>query len=673
MPVTAGQGSSNSFALAAAVLATSGFKSTSPNERSKQTLLTPTSRHTAAVVQSPPNGAVAAVTKSEGLGPRSLATTHSHTAARTPPAAGARAVSSQTRVAERSTSRTRTTRSLTHRPGEHQAYQLGGTTTDATRGRTMSTSRTRQNSHSPNISVATTARLASKSRLETSSPSNHYVLPGRGLSAQPRPPPERSVSRRPADMPTSSPSPSLRSNTSSTRRSSSSGTASITSLESRELITPSHVPAANISRPVASTTHLIVTQSSAASIKSVSPALSMSSINSLRVADHGQPVTTTHSRTADTRTVSDPQKTRKLEYLKSLSGVSSKSVEATQVLSPTPMRPVSKSMMTLERSDSSVSESTTQSPTDILVLPTCTISPSTPDQIKVRSTSCPPLPSKSPEPTALVLPRRRQMDSNRSFSTTLEYPVLRPGSSMSNLMSTTPSLPLLLRNKLFQGFTGKNRLRRNALRDNYNRVYLASRAPTSALSLPPTSTSLSLSSVEDSIQTSGTARRQPADLQPLHASLRTTMRKENKKMEFNADKPWKNLIVSGSMSISESKRYGALWAANRGTILPPELSNCVHGLVVRKIWERSRLNYEILEKIWNLVSRNKDSYLTQDEFMVGTWLIDQCLYGRKLPLNLPPEVWMGLQLGVRIWNTKHELKHPKRERRDHHYQHHTFR
>ncbi|KAK9382179.1 uncharacterized protein V2V93DRAFT_177709 [Kockiozyma suomiensis] len=89
------------------------------------------------------------------------------------------------------------------------------------------------------------------------------------------------------------------------------------------------------------------------------------------------------------------------------------------------------------------------------------------------------------------------------------------------------------------------------------------------------------------------------DLTPLQSTLRTTMRKpEKQKHIFNSEKPWKHAVVTGTLTEEERKRYDALWAANRGLMMPAELSNCVHGLVVKQLWKRSRLDREILEKIW---------------------------------------------------------------------------
>ena len=73
------------------------------------------------------------------------------------------------------------------------------------------------------------------------------------------------------------------------------------------------------------------------------------------------------------------------------------------------------------------------------------------------------------------------------------------------------------------------------------------------------------------------------------------------------------------------------------------------GAVVKRIWNRSRLPNDILEQIWNLVDFRRDGTLNKNEFLVGMWLVDQCLYGRKLPKKIEPIVWDSLGgIGVQV-------------------------
>ena len=130
----------------------------------------------------------------------------------------------------------------------------------------------------------------------------------------------------------------------------------------------------------------------------------------------------------------------------------------------------------------------------------------------------------------------------------------------------------------------------------------------------------------------------------------------------------------------ERKRYEAIWASNRGMLLsspspsaspspqpsiasssiragregtpqPPVVvlnknrtgglnyADCVANVVVRDIWRRSRLPEDELAEVWALVDREQKGILTRQEFVVGMWLIDQRLKGRKIPTKVTESVW----------------------------------
>lgn len=109
------------------------------------------------------------------------------------------------------------------------------------------------------------------------------------------------------------------------------------------------------------------------------------------------------------------------------------------------------------------------------------------------------------------------------------------------------------------------------------------------------------------------------------------------------------------MTERERKRYEGLFASNRGLLLPPTMSHNVSNIVVRDLWFRSRLPQSELEIIWNLVIASDQpalprTSLSKEEFVVGLWLIDQRLKGRKLPVKVSETVWAsvrGLQ-GIKI-------------------------
>ena len=195
--------------------------------------------------------------------------------------------------------------------------------------------------------------------------------------------------------------------------------------------------------------------------------------------------------------------------------------------------------------------------------------------------------------------------------------------------------------------------------------------------------------------------------------FKTTMRKVNKRRErktaFNEDKPWKNHGELDYVSETQRKRYEGLWVSNRGLYMNKVVTPLVgvkyekdealqeeepkdkklsekeisqkaaklsstantefqehdiqqlhglceaeplelmHGVVVKRLWSRSKLSSEELASIWDLVDFRKDGTLNKAEFIVGMWLVDQCLYGRKLPKEIPELVWTSLgSIGVRV-------------------------
>ncbi|KAH8130378.1 hypothetical protein LI328DRAFT_139745 [Trichoderma asperelloides] len=113
----------------------------------------------------------------------------------------------------------------------------------------------------------------------------------------------------------------------------------------------------------------------------------------------------------------------------------------------------------------------------------------------------------------------------------------------------------------------------------------------------------------------------------------------------------------------ERKRYEALWASNRGILLTDtrlmspatslssdldrDVSQCVANVVVREVWRRSRLPLDELAEIYDLVDRSRTGMLSRAEFVVGTWLVDQRLKGRKVPARVTDSVW-GSANGVTV-------------------------
>ncbi|CZT52008.1 uncharacterized protein RSE6_13241 [Rhynchosporium secalis] len=170
------------------------------------------------------------------------------------------------------------------------------------------------------------------------------------------------------------------------------------------------------------------------------------------------------------------------------------------------------------------------------------------------------------------------------------------------------------------------------------------------------------------------ASRTPSPAKP--AGLRTTMRKPKSKEDIDEGaqrrikktfgkkhpnkhhegdrKRWRDAITE-----RERKRYEAVWASNRGLFPTPipttkgsgtRDENTVPNVVVRDVFSRSRLHIDVLEEVYELVDRGKSGRLEKEEFVIGLWLIDQRLKGRKLPIRVSDSVWksVGALSGLKV-------------------------
>ncbi|SSD61975.1 uncharacterized protein SCODWIG_03736 [Saccharomycodes ludwigii] len=121
---------------------------------------------------------------------------------------------------------------------------------------------------------------------------------------------------------------------------------------------------------------------------------------------------------------------------------------------------------------------------------------------------------------------------------------------------------------------------------------------------------------------------------------------------FNEDKPWKHHLDLGYITASERQRYEGIWISNKNkylNLLPWEgvsehaaKKDAILNLIVLEIWNRSKLSQRLLYRIYNMVDLNKDGTLSRKSFIVGMWLIDQCLYGKKLPNKVADKVWQSV-------------------------------
>lgn len=153
------------------------------------------------------------------------------------------------------------------------------------------------------------------------------------------------------------------------------------------------------------------------------------------------------------------------------------------------------------------------------------------------------------------------------------------------------------------------------------------------------------SSEEDELEFKGKGNRM----------LGMKVRKHPNKHHEGQRKRWREQIIE-----RERKRYEGVWAANKGVLLPAvkeqgsnaaedDPSQDVLNLVVKDIWMRSRLPVHVLEEVWALVDGREIGRLTRVEFVVGLWLVDQRLKGRKLPTRVSDSVWQSARgLGIKV-------------------------
>ncbi len=135
------------------------------------------------------------------------------------------------------------------------------------------------------------------------------------------------------------------------------------------------------------------------------------------------------------------------------------------------------------------------------------------------------------------------------------------------------------------------------------------------------------------------------------------IRKHQHKHHEGDRKRWRDKITE-----RERKRYEGVWAANKGLYTfwdfskmsweeaakPSAEKDLVLNVVVREIWDRSRLPSDILEEVWSLVADENAAILRREQFVVGMWLIDQRLKGRKLPIKVSVSVWASARHTLKI-------------------------
>lgn len=130
-------------------------------------------------------------------------------------------------------------------------------------------------------------------------------------------------------------------------------------------------------------------------------------------------------------------------------------------------------------------------------------------------------------------------------------------------------------------------------------------------------------------------------------------KKHPNKHNEGSRKRWRDEVTP-----KEKKRYEAVWASNRGlyttAITKPGTDDRVCNLVARDIYQRSGLSNDVLEEVYALIARKTYVYLEKEEFVVGMWLVDQQLKGRKLPGKVSNSVWrsVGVLGGLKVRDGK---------------------
>ena len=159
--------------------------------------------------------------------------------------------------------------------------------------------------------------------------------------------------------------------------------------------------------------------------------------------------------------------------------------------------------------------------------------------------------------------------------------------------------------------------------------------------------------------------RPPSPAKPMRQTMRETLPSDDelnfkKKSILMRKHPHKHhegdrKRYRATVTERERRRYDGVWAANRGLWMDSDSSDSVVNFVVRDIWSRSRLPNDVLADIWDLVDIDGSDRLKRNEFVVGLWLIDQRLKGRKLPTIVSESLWNSVRLlhGVKVSRHQH--------------------
>ncbi|TGO77508.1 hypothetical protein BELL_0103g00020 [Botrytis elliptica] len=252
---------------------------------------------------------------------------------------------------------------------------------------------------------------------------------------------------------------------------------------------------------------------------------------------------------------------------------------------------------------------------------------------------------KSPSLRAKIAEQKRLQSSNYAPSMTAE--TLSNAMVAGYLASSRASTPSISSGVIQPPAPPPPRRLKKLFQSDHSRTPTPPQSTLSANGVPTMKTTMRKPKTEKEL------REEEGEGERRRAKKHLVKKHPNKHDEGNR-KRWRDEITE-----KERKRYEALWASNKG-LFPYTIdhrgemveiegaADTVPGMVVKDLWERSRLGGDVLEETWELVhgkgywGRQKEKRygrLERDEFVVGLWLIDQRLKGRKLPARVNHSIW----------------------------------
>ena len=267
-------------------------------------------------------------------------------------------------------------------------------------------------------------------------------------------------------------------------------------------------------------------------------------------------------------------------------------------------------------------------------------------------------------PLEASLENGKNISRNSLGSAPLAVPqakLTEPGSASQTLqsdpafLSAKPSSALPSRPLLPVGSIGSFEMKVSTLADTIVAASLASsRAPSPTKMPPPPPRRHRSHSLFRNHHSQGQKPRTPSPAKAMRQTMREPLPSDvdieyNKRSISMRKHPHNHhegdrKIYRATVTERERRRYDGVWAANKGLWMDASSSDNVLNLVVRDIWSRSRLPDDVLGDIWDLVNIHGGDRLNRGEFIVGMWLIDQRLKGRKLPFVVSESLWNSVRL-----------------------------